>query len=54
MIFTDDKNNTHVISKLACCSLANELTLSQTGGSDYTHHITTALAPPDFQTFLRP
>ena len=28
-------------------------TLSQAGGIDYAHHITTA-PPPDFQTFLRP
>ena len=32
--------------------LADQLTLSQPGGVDYTHQIILAL--PDFQTFLRP
>ena len=32
--------------------LADQLTLSQPRGADYAHHI--ILAPPDFQTFLRP
>ena len=31
---------------------ADQLTLSQPGGVDYAHLI--ILAPPDFQTFLRP
>ena len=32
----------------------NLLTLSQPGGADYAHHITTyILAPPEFQIFLR-
>ena len=32
--------------------LADQLTLYQPGGADYAHHM--ILAPPDFQTFLRP
>ena len=32
--------------------LADQLTLSQSRGADYSHQI--ILAPPDFQTFLRP
>ena len=32
--------------------LADQLTLSQPGGADYARQI--ILAPPDFQTFLRP
>jgi len=32
--------------------LADQLTLSQPRGADYTHQI--ILAPPDFQTFRRP
>ena len=32
--------------------LADQLTLSQPRGADYAHQI--ILAPPDFQTFLRP
>ena len=31
--------------------LADQLTLSQSGGTDYAHLITTG--PPDFQTFRR-
>ena len=32
--------------------LAEQLTLSQTGGADYAHHSTTS--PPDIQTLRRP
>ena len=35
--------------------LADQLTLSQPGGSDYCPpHYLLLLAPPDYQTFLRP
>ena len=40
-----------VVPRVAIAS-PDQLTLSQPGGSDYTHKIIPTL--PDFQTFLRP
>ena len=61
-VMQTDKHSTYAICSIyfrdvvpggAMAPLADQLTLSQPGGgADYAHQI--IMAPPDYQTFLRP